>query len=135
MSVLSNEEQLHRADLARKARQLAYECFAVESSDADSISFFCCGFYLQMSFSEMHPLIVFCLAKKLKDTESRKQLETVNELNLHSVLGSHTVNPEVGCYAYRAVHWLDTELTRDRLNEILDRLLGEALRGYERLRV
>ena len=134
MSVLSNEEQLHRADLARKARQLAYECFAVESSDADSISFFCCGFYLQMSFSEMHPLIVFCLAKKLKDTESRKQLETVNELNLHSVLGSHTVNPEVGCYAYRAVHWLDTELTRDRLNEILDRLLGEALRGYERLR-
>ena len=135
MSVLSNEEQLRRAGLVRKARQLAYECFAVESSDSDSISFFCCGFYLQMSFSELHPLIVFSLAKKLKDTESRKQLETVNELNLHSVLGSHTINPEVGCYAYRAVHWLDTELTRERLNEILDRLLGEALRGYERLRV
>ncbi len=134
MSVLSNEEQLRRAGLVRKARQLAYECFVVESSDAASISLFCCGFYLQMSFSELHPLIVFCLAKKLKDTESRKQLEAVNDLNLHSVLGSHTINPEVGCYAYRAVHWLDIELTRERLNEILDRLVGEAHQGYERLR-
>ena len=64
-----------------------------------------------------------------------KQLEAVNDLNLRSILGTHTINPEVGCYAYRAVHWLDTELTRDRLFELLGRLAGEAQRGYERLRV
>ena len=78
---------------------------------------------------------MFSLARKLRDTESPKQLEAVNDLNLRSILGTHTINPEVGCYAYRAVHWLDTELTRDRLFELLGRLAGEAQRGYERLRV
>lgn len=133
MTETPNEEQLRRTDLARQARQLVSECFMVESGDDASLTAYYRGFYLQMSFSEL--LIVFCLAKKLQDTESPKQLATVNELNLRSILGSHTLNPEVGCYAYRAVHWLDAKLTRARLFEILERLAGEAQRGYNRLSV
>ena len=34
-----------------------------------------------------------------------------------------------------AVHWLDAKLTRERLFEILERLAGEAQRGYNRLSV
>jgi hypothetical protein len=107
----------------------------IESGDDTSLTAYYRGFYLQLSFSELHPLIVFCLAKKIPDTESPKQLATANELNLRSILGSHTLNPEVGCYAYRAVHWLDAKLTRERLFEILERLAGEAQRGYNRLSV
>ena len=135
MTETPNEEQLRRTDLARQARQLVSECFMIESADDTSLTAYYRGFYLQISFSELHPLIVFSLARKLWDTESPKQLEIVNDLNLRSILGTHTINPEVGCYAYRAVHWLDTELTRDRLFELLGRLAGEAQRGYERLRV
>lgn len=135
MTDAPSEEQLRRTSLARNARQLICECFMIESADDTSLTAYYRGFYLQLSFSELHPLIVFCLAKKIRDTESTKQFESVNELNLRSVLGSHTINPEVGCYAYRAVHWLDVELTRDRLFEILERLAGEAQRGYNRLSV
>ena len=52
------------------------------------------------------------------------------ELNLHSVLGSHAINEDVGCYSYRATHWLDTELTPERFFEILSRCVDEADRGY-----
>lgn len=135
MAEMSPEEQLRRSELAAKARQLICECFTVQAADDSSITAYYFGFYLQIFFSARHPLIVFSLARKLWDTESPKQLEAVNDLNLRSILGTHTINPEVGCYAYRAVHWLDTELTRDRLFELLGRLAGEAQRGYERLRV
>ena len=127
MAEMSPEEQLRLSELAAKARQLICECFTVQAADDSSITAYYFGFYLQISFSALHPLILFSLA--------RKQLEAVNDLNLRSILGTHTINPEVGRYAYRAVHWLDTELTRDRLFELLGRLAGEAQRGYERLRV
>ena len=135
MTDAPNKEQLRRASLARDARQLICECFMIESGDDTSLTAYYRGFYLQLSFSELHPLIVFCLAKKIPDTESPKQLATANELNLRRILGNHTLNPEVGCYAYRAVHWLDAKLTRERLFEILERLAGEAQRGYNRLSV
>jgi len=46
------------------------------------------------------------------------------------VLGSHAINEDVGCYSYRATHWLDTELTPERFFEILSRCVDEADRGY-----
>ena len=132
---VSPEEQNKRTDLAVKARQLICDCFSIQSADDTLLTAYYFGFYLQISFSALYPLVVFCLARKLWDTESPKQLEIVNDLNLRSILGSHTINPEVGCYAYRAVHWLDTELTRDRLFELLGRFVGEAKRGYNRLHI
>lgn len=56
--------------------------------------------------------------------------DKVNKLNLASVLGGHTVDTGIGCYAYRATHWLDASLTRERFFEILHRSLSEAQRGY-----
>lgn len=133
MTEAPKEAQSDRVSLIRQARRLVSACIMIESADDTSLAAYYRGFFLQLSFSELHPLIVFCLAKKIQDTAFSKQFESVNELNLRSVLGCHTINPEVGCYAYRAVYWLDAELTQDRLFEILERLVGEAQRGYHRL--
>ena len=127
------EEQRRRTDLAVKARRLFCDCFVIAPLDEASLTINYFGFYVQVSFSGLHPLIMFCLAKTLADTRSEKQLEALNELNLQSVLGTHTVNPDAGIYAYRAVHWLDTELTRERLFELLGRFAAEAQRGFNRL--
>ncbi len=70
---------------------------------------------------ELHPLMVVCLAKALTQPGTAKQCRIANDLNLRSVLGSHAINDEVGCYSYRATHWLDTELDAKRFYEILDR--------------
>ena len=55
-----------------------------------------------------------------------KQCRIANDLNLRSVLGSHAINDEVGCYSYRATHWLDTELDAKRFYEILDRCVDRS---------
>ena len=90
-------------------------------------------YYLQVSFSELHPLMVICLAKALTHPGTAKQCRIANDLNLRSVLGSHAINDEVGCYSYRATHWLDTELDAKRFYEILDRCVDEADRGFYKL--
>ena len=74
--------------------------------------------------------MVFCLAKKLNHTGGTRQLNAINNLNLKSILGSHSINKEVGCYSYRATHWLDNELEVSRFFEILDRCVDEADKGY-----
>ena len=135
LDAYSPEEQRRRATLAAQAKHVICESLLIEAADETDLTSTFRGFYLQISFSELHPLVVFCLARKIWDTESPKQIESVNELNLQSVLGTHTVNPEVGCYAYRAVHWLDAPLTKNRLFELLDRYNAEALKGYNRLRL
>ena len=70
----------------------------------------------------------------LEQPDSTKKRQMVNQLNLNSVLGSHAINQEVGCYSYRSTHWLDTELTAERFFEMLDRCADEADRGYIRLK-
>ena len=89
--------------------------------------------YLQIAFSELHPLMVFYLAKSLEQPGSRKVSRLINEINLNSVLGSHAVNAEAGCYSYRTAHWLDTELTRYRFFEMLERSAYEAGWAYSQL--
>ena len=88
------------------------------------------GYYMQISFSPLHPLLVVCLAKAIRNPDGARKQQLANELNLHSVLGSHAINEDVGCYSYRATHWLDTELTPERFFEILSRCVDEADRGY-----
>ena len=90
-------------------------------------------YYLQISFSELHPLLVFCLAKALEKPSTARQRQMTNELNLHSILGSHAINDEVGCYSYRATQWIDAELDAPRFFEILDRCVDEADRGFYKL--
>lgn len=102
------------------------------SQDENSIMAHYRGFYLQITFSELHPLMVFCLARPLEDCIGCLK-EQVNTLNLRSVLGSHFVNDTFSCYTYRATHWLDAELSQTRFFEILNRCCDEAIRGYDQV--
>ncbi len=128
---LSREEQTRRTDLAQKTRSMILSHMKVEAEDETSMTMDYRGYYMQVSFSPLHPLLVICLAKAIRNLDGTRKQQLANELNLHSVLGSHAINEEVGCYSYRATHWLDTELAPDRFFEILNRCIDEADRGYQ----
>lgn len=129
---LSFEERQCRREIAEHTREMIISQLSIESQDETSVMTNYRDYYLQISFSELHPLMVFCLAKALTRPSTAKQRQLMNELNLHSILGSHVINDEVGCYSYRATHWLDTELNPCRFYEILDRCVDEADRGFHK---
>lgn len=130
---LTEQELAHRKEIADRARKMVLTQIPVEDQDGISLTLGYLGYYMQLSFSPLHPLMVIYLAKALAHPGGTGKKKLTNELNLRSVLGSHAINEEVGCYSYRAVHWLDTELTPERFFEILDRCVEEASRGYARL--
>jgi len=130
---LSGSEQQRRREIAEHTRKMILSQLHIESQDETSMMTDYRDYYLQISFSELHPLMVFCLAKALARPSTQKQRQMTNELNLHSILGSHAINDDVGCYSYRATHWLDTEMDARRFYEILDRCVDEADRGYGKL--
>lgn len=111
---LTRAEQVRRTDLAQKARRMILSHMKVEAEDETSLTLDHRGYYMQISFSPLHPLLVVCLAKAIRNPDGARKQQLANELNLHSVLGSHAINEDVGCYSYRATHWLDTELTPER---------------------
>lgn len=127
---LSITEQKRRKDIVKHIRFIMLNEMRVEAQDETTMMLRYQDYYLQVSFSELHPLMVFCLAKALPGPVTAGHYRKINELNLRSVLGSHAVNEEVGCYSYRATHWLDTEINVERFFEILDRCVDEAQRGY-----
>ena len=130
---ISCQEQERRKQLSDRVRATVVRVLPVKDSDETSVMLVYHGFYLQISFSEFHPLMVFYLARGLDLQGTHSDRKLINELNLSSVLGSHALNSEVGCYSFRAAHWLDTELSQQRLIEMLDRCADEATRGYDRL--
>ena len=130
---LSENEQLRRREIAEHTRKMILTQLPIESQDETSLMTGYRDYYLQISFSELHPLMVFCLAKAMARPSTARQRQMTNELNLHSILGSHAINDEVGCYSYRATHWLDAELDAKRFYEILNRCVDEADRGYGKL--
>lgn len=52
-----------------------------------------------------------------------------NEMNLRSVLGSHSVNENFSCYNYRATHWLDAQMTKTRFLKFLTGVLMKLYAG------
>ena len=104
----------------------------VQDAEADCILTSYRDFFLQISFSEIHPLMVFSLARLL-DKPDLSLIDICNEMNMSSVLGTHTLNEQVSCYHYRATHWLECELDKRRFFEILDHCVDEAAKGYSRL--
>jgi hypothetical protein len=134
MEQISNkQERARRRELAGQARGLIAKTLPVEDADESSLTLSYDGFYLQIAFSELHPLMVLYLARAMNRPGTRKDERLINGLNLKSVLGSHAVNTEAGCYSYRAAHWLDAELTGVRFLEMLTRSAEEAGRAYRRL--
>lgn len=130
---LSKAEQVRRKEIVEHTRCMILEQMSVDDQDETSLMLGYKGYYLQISFSVLHPLMVICLARSLQSVSSAKKKKMVNELNLRSVLGSHAINDVVGCYSYRATQWLDTDLTPERYFEILDRIVDEADRAYQKL--
>jgi len=130
---ISAQEKTRRKQIAESARMMILKNLKVEDSDETSLAMNWNGFYLQISFSFLHPLMVIYLARALEKPETAKRGHTLNELNLKSVLGSHAVNNQIGCYSYRAAQWLDSELTKQRFMELLERCTEEAARGYAKL--
>ena len=62
---LTQTEQMRRKEIADHTRALVVNLLHVDAEDETSIM---CGYrdyYLQISFSELHPLMVFCLAKAI----------------------------------------------------------------------
>ena len=126
---LTQNELVRRKKLSDNTRKLVYSLLDVVAEDESSVMTIYRDFYLQISFSELHPLMVFCLAKQL-DGKLITAGARSNDMNQRSILGSHSVNEEFGCYNYRATHWLETEMNQKRFFEILDRCVDEAIRGY-----
>lgn len=131
---LSRQEQARRKKLSDQARATIVRTLTVEDEDEYSLMLGYDGFYLQVAFSSFHPLMVFYLARGLDRPSTQNDKKIINELNLKSVLGSHALNDEVGCYSYRSAHWLDAELSEDRFLEILGRCTEEAMRAYSRFK-
>lgn len=129
---LSEDEIVRRKQLSDHTRKMICGILNVVAEDDTSIMTTYRDFYLQISFSVLHPLMVFCMAKPLEGSMVTLNKRS-NEMNLRSVLGSHFVNEDFGCYNYRATHWLDTEINQHRFFEILDRCCDEAVRGYLQL--
>jgi len=130
---ISAQEQTRRKQVAENAKRMIMENLMIEDSDESSLTVNWNGFYLQISFSFLHPLMVIYLARGLEKPDTPKRRQAINELNLKSVLGSHAINSQVGCYSYRLSQWLDSELTKQRFFEMLERCTEEALKGYEKL--
>ena len=130
---LSKAEQVRRKEIVEHTRCMILEQMPGDDQDETSLMLGYKGYYLQISFSVLHPLMVICLARSIQSVGSARKKKLVNELNLRSVLGSHAINDAVGCYSYRATQWLDTDLTPERYFEILDRIVDEADRAYQKL--
>lgn len=122
-------ELLQRRDLAHNARNLVMECMKIEEIEDNALMTCFRDFFLQISFSELHPLIVFCFARQMIGS-AQEETTYLNEMNLKSIYGSHAVNEQANCYIYRATYWLDGNLDKLRLFEILDRFSEEAQRGF-----
>ncbi len=132
---LNSSEKQRRKTIVEQTKQTIMAQMHIKNQNEASIMTNYRDYYLQISFSDLHPLMVFCLAKALSYPGTPRQYEIINDLNLKSVLGSHAINDEVGCYSYRATHWLDTELEASRFYEILDRCVDEANRGFVKITV
>lgn len=130
---LSPAECARRRMIAEETRQMLFTELEIEAADDMSLMTRYRGYYLQISFSELHPLMVLCLAKNLCESGTFQKIQIANELNLKSILGTHALNDTIGCYSYRAVQWLDAKPDIRRFFEILDRCVEEADRGFRRL--
>ena len=126
---LSRSEIEHRRMLTEKTCNMVIRALGIREVDNDCILTMYREFFLQISFSEVHPLMVFCLARLLENYDMTS-IDACNDMNMNSVLGSHVINEEASVYHYRATHWLECELTKERFFEILNRCTDEAVKGY-----
>lgn len=125
-------EGKHRRELAAQARKMIASSMEIVEEDESALVTSYHDFYVIISFSEVHPLIMISFLRRI-DHVGAEAIEACNRMNLSSVLGSHAFNIEIACYTYRSTHWLDAELTQRRFFEILNRCAAEASRCYKKI--
>ena len=133
-----NENQSERSckeyrELAVQARTLIIETLPVEESDEFSVMLGYQGFFMQIVFSNVYPLIILNMARQLNHAPGKGDARIIYILNMNDLLGSHTVNPESRIYLYRTVRHLDKGFSKKRLLEILEYSAGEANQAYNQL--
>ena len=134
MSTMQNltTERERYMDIIEKTREMILKGFQVEGADDVSLILLHKGFYLQVLFSSVHPLIIIYLAKSLDDRKFT-DFEAINTANTDSFMGSHSVNLDAGCYTFRSSHWLDAPMSTEKFSDILARCSDEALNAYNRI--
>ena len=123
-----NELQ-RRQGLIERSRMMICNYLGVFSQDETSVMTEFHDFFVQISFTSVHPLITFFFVRRVNKIHLG-MLEIANRMNLTAVLGSHAVNDTADCYTYRATLWLDADLSEHRFQEILDRCIDEASRAF-----
>ncbi len=125
------EEAQLAANRARiqKARKLITGLLRLDTEENGALSGFYEDYYLQIDFSEAHPLLMLSLAKPFYVPMNINMYRALNRVNLNSILGSHTVNGDVGCYSFRLTQWLFSDLTADQVRMLLDRAVAETEKG------
>lgn len=129
---LDKINQYHRRELAAHARKMIASSMNIVEEDDNSLMTSYNDFFVLISFSEVHPLIMISFVRRINHVRS-EAIEACNRMNLTSVLGSHAFNDDVDCYTYRSTHWLDAELTKSRFFEILNRCADEANRCFQKI--
>lgn len=125
----SMADMLQRRERICQARNLVMECMKIEAMEDGAMMTRFQNFFLQISFSELHPLMIFCFARPL-GRNVEEECNCLNNLNLKSIYGSHAIDVQTNCYIYRATYWMDADPNRNRLHEILERLSEEAHKGF-----
>ena len=111
--------------ISRMKRMIASQIRVEEEPDG-SLTGFYMDFFLQICFSPLHPLMILALSKPFYLPLNINLYRALNRVNLHSILGSHTVSDEVGCYSFRLTQWLLSPLTEQQFQQMLDRSVSEA---------
>ena len=70
---MSKEEQQRRKELAEHARVMLTQMLPVEDQDETSLTAPYQGYYMQVSISPLHPLLVISLAKAINHPGSAKK--------------------------------------------------------------
>ena len=69
-------EILRRRDLANLARKLVKENMQIEAVEDGALMTRIQNFFLQISFSELHPLAVFCFARPISEEFATRSTPT-----------------------------------------------------------
>jgi hypothetical protein len=74
--------------------------------------------------------MVFSFCRPFTSKATVNTYRALNRANVNSILGSHSLNLDIGCYCFRATHWLFEDLSSIQLQRFMDRCLADAQKGY-----
>ena len=127
---LTDDEILHHHIHVDNARSLIQAQLGLGAEEDGTLSGYYGGFYLIVGFSHLHPLMVFSFCRPFTSKATVNTYRALNRANVNSILGSHSLNLDIGCYCFRATHWLFEDLSSIQLQRFMDRCMADAQKGY-----